>query len=156
MALIKKTKRTVANRRNAIQHLARRMREEDKEGLTEELLERTKHHFCEGVYAREFFLPKEAACVGRVHKKGCFNVLLRGHLRVAMGEGETQDMKAPQFFVSGPGESKALYAYEDSVFITFHATEETDPDKMMDLFTVEDNQAYLAYRRELLTHEDNT
>jgi len=144
-----------AQRRRRIEDLEQKMLGLDSGAMTQELLNQTKHHFCEGVYAREFFLPKDHACTGRVHKTACFNILLEGKITLAMGSTEEpQTIEAPQFFVSEAGEKKALYAHEDSVFITFHATEVTDEDKMMDLFTVPTVKAFERYRRELL--EDKT
>ena len=146
---------TVMQRRRRIEDLEAKMLDMDGGEKTAELRDGTKHHFCEGVYAREFFLPKGHTCTGRVHKTACFNVLLSGKITLAMGAlEEPQVISAPQFFVSEAGEKKALYAHEDTVFITFHATELTDGDKMMDLFTVPTVKAFENYKRELL--EDKT
>lgn len=139
----------VINRRRSIEVLEQAINQQ-ADNCTQELLDNTKHHFCEGVYAREFFLPKDHACTGRVHKTACFNVLLSGKITITSGEMAPTEMEAPAFFVSAAGEKKALYAHEDTVFITFHATEETDPAKMLDLFTVPTVKAFESYKRELL------
>ncbi len=145
----------VAGRRAGIHALMESMAEKFADTSEQEIKECTTHHFCSGVYAREYFLPAGHVVVGRVHKTPCFNIMLKGHMTIAMSDRDPQDMRAPQFFVSGEGEQKALYAHEDTTFITFHATEETDPDKMVEMFTVPTVTAFEKYKRELLTYQEN-
>lgn len=110
----------------------------------------TDHHYCAGVYCREYFLPAGFTVTGRVHKYPCFNIVLYGDILIAMGElDEAVRCKGGTFFVSDAGEKKALFAYEDSVFLTFHATEETDPEKMWAEFTFGTVDEYLDYTRAL-------
>ena len=115
----------------------------------------TFHHQCAGVYCREFRLAKGHAVTGRVHKYPCINILFKGDITCAMGEWpEPRRLVAPYMFISGAGEKKALYAHEDSVFLTFHATEDTDYDEMWDKFTFPSVIAFQRYERELLEHKE--
>lgn len=103
----------------------------------------TKHHFCNGSYVREFFLPKGFLVTGKIHRFPCINILLVGRIRIAQSDGMGQEMAAPHIYVSQAGEKKALFAMEDSVFLNVHAlppelencTEE-DMDKLEDHFIV--------------------
>lgn len=125
------------------------------EASQKEIDESTFHHHCEGVYAREYRLPAGHMVIGRVHKQACFNVMLEGRMVITSSELPPKEVAAPQFFISQPGEQKALYAHEDVVFITFHATEETDPDKLLEDLSVPTVKAFESYKRALLTHQEN-
>lgn len=147
----------VLDRRKLIEKFEIECRKLDTAGTTEELKQKTKHHFCDGVYAREFFLPAGHMCTGRVHKRPCFNVLLTGHITLNMGAlTSSVEMCAPQFFISEAGEKKALYAFEDTIFITFHATPETDPDKLWDILAVDTIDEFYRYNFEKLLVDGDT
>lgn len=117
--------------------------------------EMTTHHSCAGVYLRQFDMPAGSVICGRVHKRPCLNILLKGKLVAAMSEHpDNVEMEAPLIFESGPGEQKALYVIEDAILITCHATDETDPDALVELLSVADRKEYIEYRQEVL--EDKT
>lgn len=105
------------------------------------------HHHCDGTYVREFRLPADHAVTGQVHRYPCINIIAKGRVRVTQHDG-TKDYEAGDLYISEAGEKKALYAYEDTVFMTIHATEETDPDKIWEHFTVPHEQA-LEYQAKL-------
>lgn len=111
------------------------------------LEDQTRHYFCEGVYAREFLMPAGYMAVGRVHKYACFNVLLKGKIRIAAAGIEPQTLEAPAFFVSQPGEQKALYAFTDTSFVTFHAHDGVTPaEDMLELMTVPSVEAWQQWK----------
>lgn len=109
--------------------------EEDR--LTED--GNTTHWHCEGAYVREFFLPKGSVVTGEIHKSSCINILLQGKIKLVQSDGD-KIVEAPHIYVAPPGEKKAAYALEDSIFLNVHATEETDPQKLRDIFTVPPEQ----------------
>jgi len=84
-----------------------------------------KHHFTNGVYAREGCLPKGMALVGKIHKYAHLNVVSKGKIRVATEDG-IKIIEAPATFVSPAGTKRAGYVLEDTVWTTFHATTQTD------------------------------
>ncbi len=88
-----------------------------------------KHHFAPGIYARELFIPAGVLLTGKIHKTEHLNILLKGRIEIS-NMGESREMVAPLIFVSPPGTKRAGYAHEDSVWITIHATEETDVKKL--------------------------
>ena len=99
----------------------------------------TKHHHCEGVYVREFSMPSGYVCTGMVHRFACINILIKGRIKVVQSDRE-EIISAPHIYISEPGEKKALYALEDCTFVTCHATDETDTDKLWEHFTVSQQQ----------------
>lgn len=88
-----------------------------------------KHHFAHGLYAREMIMPKDCALTGKIHKQEHLCVLSKGHVRVVTEDGE-EEYTAPTIIVSRVGTKRAMYAFEDSIWTTFHATKETDIDKI--------------------------
>ena len=112
--------------------------EEDR--LTEE--GNTTHWNCEGAYVREFFLPKGHVVTGEIHKYSCINILLQGKIKLVQSDGE-RIVEAPHIYIAQPYEKKALYALEDTIFLNVHATEEQDPQKLREQFTVPPEQ-YIA------------
>ena len=96
----------------------------------------TTHHFASGVYGREMLIPAGVMLTGKIHKTACLNVISKGDITVATEFGNKR-IKAPYTFVSPPGVKRAGYAHEDTIWICFHGTEETDLDKIEEQFTVE-------------------
>ena len=86
-----------------------------------------KHWFAPGVYAREMFMPKGCLVVGKIHKTEHLNILSQGKLSVS-NNGESITVEAPFTYVSPIGTKRALYAHEDVVWTTIHATELDDPE----------------------------
>jgi hypothetical protein len=118
-----------------------------------------KHHFADGIYAREMFIPAGAVLTGAVHKTNHMCILSKGHVRVATDEGPV-DLVAPAAIIAKPGAKRAIFALEDSVWTNIHATNETDLDKIVEELTEStaaelqggaDNKQQLAYaERELV------
>ncbi len=79
----------------------------------------TTHHFAEGVYVREMFVPKDTLITGKIHNLEHVNILLAGHMLVVTEEGSV-DLKGPCIFVSPPGTKKAGYAVTDCTFANCH------------------------------------
>lgn len=101
-----------------------------------------------GGYAREITMLKGTAAVGRVHKYPCINIISKGELVVATDNGVIH-IKAPYTFVSEAGAKRALYMYEDTIWTTFHLTDETDISKIKDDLGVVTYSEYLSYKYEL-------
>jgi hypothetical protein len=100
-----------------------------------------KHHFtpvdpkygcC--AYAREIFLPKGSVVIGKIHKHQHLNFLMKGKVSVATEFGKKY-FEAPCIFVSEIGLKRAVYAEEDTIWVTVHLTEhkgEENLDKIED------------------------
>lgn len=107
-----------------------------------------KHHFCQGVYAREGFIPKGACFVGRVHKQSQINIISKGDISVLTERGLIR-MTAPCTLVSPPGAQRAAYAHEDTVWTTILGTDETDPDTIFNTLTVATFEQYELICKEM-------
>lgn len=105
-------------------------------------LEHTFHHHCEGVYVREYRIPKGHVVTGKIHRYACINILLKGKIQVSQSDGVTI-VEQGAIYISQPGEKKALYAIEDSIMLTTHATHETDQEKLIAEFTVTSDEFLL-------------
>lgn len=125
-----------------------------REGKDVDWSDWTHHHSCNGVYLREFRLPAGHAVTGQVHRYACINIVAKGRVKVIQSDGE-RVLEAGDIYISGAGEKKALLNLgdEEVVFLTTHATEETDTDKLWEEFTVPPEQA-LGYQEQLLLEED--
>jgi hypothetical protein len=93
-------------------------------GLPQEILQ-TKHHFADGLYARELFIPKGMLLVGKVHKKEHLFFITKGDISV-MTEDGIRRIVGPELLISKPGIKRAGYAHEDTVCITVHRTDNID------------------------------
>lgn len=91
-----------------------------------------QHYFGPGIYIREVFLPAGTYVMGHAHKKPTMNILLKGKMAV-MVNGEARVIEGPYIFNSEPGR-KLAYVMEDCVFQNLHATDETDLDKIEEIF----------------------
>jgi hypothetical protein len=94
----------------------------------------TSHAWCDGVYCRRFFLPKDAMVVSKVHKKQNWFLLFSGECSIYDGSGKATRIKAPYLMVTEPGTKRVLYAHEDTVIHTFHG----NPDNEQDLTALEE------------------
>jgi hypothetical protein len=105
---------------------------------------KTTHYFAGGVYAREIFIPKGTTLTGKIHKFEHLNVVSQGDLSVWTDEGMKR-VRAPAVIISKPGIKRAGFAHEDTVWTTFHATDETDPDVIEKKVVTETYEEFLAF-----------
>lgn len=87
------------------------------------------HHFAPGLYAREIFIPAGVLIVGKIHRHAHVNTISRGRVVVATEFG-LNELVAPVTFVSQPGTKRAVLAHEDTIWTTYHPTDETDLAKI--------------------------
>lgn len=105
------------------------------------------HKFAPGVYVREIFIPKGTCVVGKIHKHEHPNFLMSGDvLVVTEGEGR-QHLKAPLSMISKAGTKRIVFALEDTVWITVHATEETDLKKIEDFVIAKSYEDYEQFKQ---------
>lgn len=108
-----------------------------------------QHWFPKGMYARQIFLPKGSPLVSHVHKSEHLSVLMQGDITITSENGSTKRIQAPQVFVTYPGTKRAVYAHEDTLFMTVHicearTVEEAENELVVQAWTVEAYQAVLA------------
>ena len=92
-----------------------------------------KHHFGPGLYIKEVTLPAGAVIIGKPHKVEHMCVLVQGKMVIAKEDGSKVELVAPMTFVSPPGR-KVAYILETVVFQNIFATNETDVEKLENLF----------------------
>lgn len=102
-----------------------------------------KHHFAQGVYARELHIRKGVVLVGRVHLHSQVNIVSKGDISVLTETGVVR-FKAGDAFVSPPGVKRAGYAHEDTIWTTILGTDLTDHEEIINTLTAVDYDGYEA------------
>lgn len=100
-----------------------------------------KHHFGPGLYIKEVTMPTGAVVVGKPHKVEHMCIMLSGKMILVNEAGERKELVAPMTFVAQPGR-KVAYILETVVFQNVYATDETDVEKLENMF-VDNSQRLL-------------
>lgn len=87
------------------------------------------HYFADGLYGREITIPAGTVLTGKIHKAAHLNFLMRGEITVWTEQGMRR-LVGPQVIVSQPGAKRVGLAHTDTVWITVHASKETELDKL--------------------------
>lgn len=95
---------------------------------------KTTHRFAKGLYCREVFIPKGCLVIGKIHRHECVSLMSMGDKTVLTEDG-VRRLKAPFTGISRPGIKRIGFAHEDSIWITVHATDERDLQKLDDELT---------------------
>ncbi len=111
--------------RDKVARLMAVMRKHEQLKMTE------AHHVCPGVYARVLHMPKGATIVSKIHKTEHFVVCVKGKALVVYPDRK-ELVSAPKLMVTKPGTQRALHILEDSTWIGFYPTIETDVEKIED------------------------
>lgn len=98
-------------------------------GPTIDMDQHTSHHFADGLYARELFIPAGTVLTGKTHRQKHLNFLIQGDITVWTEEGMKR-LQAPAVIVSDPGAKRVGYAHTDVRWVTCHASKETDLAKL--------------------------
>jgi len=89
----------------------------------------TRHHFSDGMYARELFIPAGTVVVGALHKSQHLYMVVKGECKVS-SQYETVKIEAPYIGETIPGTKRVIYAETDCVWIGFFPTQLTDIDEI--------------------------
>jgi len=84
------------------------------------------HRFTPGMYVRECRIPKNTLLISETHLTQHPFVITEGVIEGWSDNEEAFVYGAGHVGITQPGTRRVLYAHEDTVWITFHATEETD------------------------------
>lgn len=87
-----------------------------------------EHLFTPGIYVRTCHIPEGAMVTTRIHKTEHPFIILKGRVKVVSGNEGSVVYTAPYVGVTKPGTRRILHALEATTWITFHATDLTDPD----------------------------
>lgn len=110
---------------------------------------RTSHYFAPGLYCRQFELKAGEVIIGKIHKHAHLITLVHGTVDI-VDEFNNVRMTGPQTWVSTPGVKRAIYAHSDTMFLTFHPTEETDLVKIEHHVIAPTYEALEAFRADQL------
>jgi len=88
-----------------------------------------KHHFSDGLYAKQISLPQHHYMVQHKHVYDHISILAEGWVVVTVDEVETE-YHAPACINIAAGKSHEVTAVTNSVWFCIHATDETDVEKV--------------------------
>lgn len=88
------------------------------------------HRFTPGLYIREIFMPAGTILTSKIHKTEHPFVISAGVLEVLTENDGWVLMKAPLTGITKPGTRRVLRIIEDTIWTTFHPTNETDVEKI--------------------------
>ena len=88
------------------------------------------HRFTPGMYIREISIPAGTMLTSMTHLTEHPFVISKGIIRVTSDNEGELTYEAPYTGITQPGTRRALLAETDVIWTTFHATEETDVDKI--------------------------
>lgn len=110
-------------KRDDVYKLQAMMLEEEQIGL------HVEHYFSDGCYARELHIPAGVCLVGATHKTNHHFVISKGECLIVCDE-HRKELAAPYHGQTLAGDKRVIYAITDTIFTTFHVTNETDIDKI--------------------------
>lgn len=90
-----------------------------------------EHYFADGLYIRAMKGIKGTVNVSKLHKTTHPYFVLQGDASVFTKEGPVRII-APHFGITKAGTKRVVYFHEDTIWVTVHATEETDLEKIED------------------------
>lgn len=110
-----------------------------------------KHHICNGVYARELFIPAGTVLTGRIHKTKHISILQQGDISV-MTEDGMKRMQAPAVIQSAVGMKRAGFAHTDTIWITIHPTNLTEIEEIEDSLFYDSDLSWIDYHEAIKKH----
>jgi quercetin dioxygenase-like cupin family protein len=84
------------------------------------------HHFSDGLYAKEFFVPKDTAVMKHTHDFSHLSILAKGKVVVTQGD-RIEIIEAPACIEIKAGLEHGVKAVTDCVWFCIHATDEKNP-----------------------------
>lgn len=88
-----------------------------------------EHYHLDGIYVRRIFMPAGFILTSKIHKKTHPYFILEGEVEVLTEQG-MQRIKAPYFGITKAGTKRVILTHSDCIWMTCHATEETDLKKI--------------------------
>lgn len=92
-----------------------------------------RHLFTPGIYVREITMSAGLIVTSKIHKTQHPYVVSAGKVSVLTPAEGVQLIEAPFTGITVPGTRRILEVHEETVWTTFHATEETDLAKLEEL-----------------------
>lgn len=89
----------------------------------------TRHHFDNGVYNREHFIPKGASVLTHSHNFQHMSVLVSGKVILTIA-GEEFAHEGPKVLSIEANVPHGIHAITDAVWMCIHSTDETDIEQI--------------------------
>ena len=124
---------------DSIEYLPSVITEEKVQLLEKEMLKLEQadcpvvHIFAPNIYIRQVTIDAGVFSIGHYHKKEHLNIMLAGTVVMVNEDGTKTTLTAPQTFVSKPGR-KIGYIVEKMIWQNVYATDETDIEKLEEMF----------------------
>jgi hypothetical protein len=125
-----------ARLRNAIFALEDMIESIPGTGLEESGLEWV-HRFTPGLYTREMIVPAGVLVTGVLHKTEHISIMLTGRM-IIPDNGGSKEIVAPIIEIAQPGIKRVGIAIEEVRWLTFHPTEETDVEVIVEQISTND------------------
>lgn len=111
----------------------------------------TIHRFTPHLYSRTFIMPAGSIYTSKQHKTEHQFAVLKGLCSVKnVLTNEWQHIRAPYLGITLPGTRRVLVIHEETVWTTFHPTDETDLEKLeAQLIEPRDFSLQIAEKRRL-------
>lgn len=95
-----------------------------------------RHHFADGLYAREISIPAGAVVTGAVHKTSHLILVTQGRLQMVTPDG-TRKVCAGDVIECAAGMKNAMYALEDAKWVNLlsNPSNLSDTDQLVQVFT---------------------
>lgn len=103
-----------------------------------------KHHFAEGVYARELIIPAGVWLTGKIHKYEQLNILASGKMNVCIDD-KWHLIEGPYTVVSPAGIKRIAETISDCVWVTIIRTDLTDPDAIESYYVTNDENEFREF-----------
>ena len=101
------------------------------------------HTFTPGLYGRRFTMPAGTLLTSKIHNSEHQFVILSGCVSVWTKEDGCIDLVAPHNGITKPGTRRLIIAHTDTVWMTFHATDETDLELIEEKIIMKHSNPYL-------------
>jgi quercetin dioxygenase-like cupin family protein len=101
------------------------------------------HYHTKDLYGRRIIVPAGCLFTTRVHKTDHISVAFRGRITMLNAEGESQEVTAPDMFVTPAGTHRVVYVHEEVEFATIHHCEEQDDDNTVEVLSFNTMAEYL-------------
>jgi hypothetical protein len=128
--VVSEGERVVAERMQSPEWEAINQWEKEAATLPQQLCPLT-HIFTPGLYTRQIFMPKGTRLTSRIHLYEHPFFIMMGVVSVWDATTGWTLIRAPYMGITKPGTRRLLYMHEDTIWVTCHVTNETDPDKIV-------------------------
>ena len=118
------------------------------------------HRFTPGLYIREIFIPAGTLLTSAIHLTEHPFVISKGRIWVSSETEGSVLYEAPHTGITQPHTRRALFAETDTIWTTFHVTEETNVEQIAARILdhrinplLEDSEFIAQWRKQLPTPE---